>query len=148
MKERTPLIIGGTLVGVLLLIALLGGIGRNVPSLDPTTPEGTVQAYLQALLVDDRELADSLIVADTEDPCLHDDTDWLLDNGRVALGAVEVDGSRATVEVVTTEVTEGALGGSRYDSGFDLVLIDEEWRIEAADWPYGCGRIPSGERES
>jgi len=146
MKERTPLIIGGTLVGVLLLVALLNGLGREVSNLDPSTPEGTVQGYLQALLADDRDSADSFLVADTEDPCLHDEVDWVVDDARIALGAVDVDGPRATVEVVTTEVSEGALGGSRYDSSFDLVLVDGDWRIEAADWPYGCGL--SRERES
>lgn len=148
MKERTPLILGGAVIGVLLLIALVAGLGRDVTSLDATTPEGTVQQYLQALLQDDRFKADALVSEDSEDRCLGDEVDWVLDDARVALGAVEVEGSHATVEVVTTEISEGALGGPRYDSAFDLMLIDGDWRIAAADWPYGCGRSSLEERES
>lgn len=148
MKERTPLIIGGTLIGVLLIVALLNGLGGDVSQLDPATPAGTVQGYLQAVLDGDRDYADSFLVEDSEDPCLHDEVDWLVDDARVALGNVEIEDTHATVEVVTTEVSEGALGGSRYDSAFDLVRVDGGWRIEAADWPYGCGRIPPTERES
>ena len=45
-------------LGVLAVIALVAaGLLRETPELDPSTPEGTVQAYLEAVFAGDEEAA-------------------------------------------------------------------------------------------
>lgn len=148
MNERTPLIVGGSLVAVLVIVALVFGLDTTVENYDTSTPEGTVQLYLQALIDQDDAAAAAIVVDDPEDPCLDDPVDWIVADARMALGEVTVGDGVANVEVLTTQIDEGAFGNSSYDSVFSLVSVDGEWRLEAADWPYGCGDVrPIGERE-
>lgn len=147
MNERTPLIVGGALILGLLAVALVFGSGRTVAEQPPNSPEAVVQAYLEALIAEDDDAASALTADDSEDPCLGD-RNLTLGNIRVALGRVEIDGATARVEVATTDVDEGALGGARYDSTFVLRLVDDSWLIDAADWPYGCGDLRPIEEES
>lgn len=148
MNERTPLIVGGSLVLVLVIVAVVFGLDPKVETYDSSTPQGTVQQYLQALIDQDDVAAAAIVIDDSEDPCLEDPVDWLVADARMALGEVTVGDGVATVEVATTQMDEAGFNTSRYDSVFRLVSVDGEWRIEAADWPFGCGDIrPIGESE-
>lgn len=141
MNERTPLIVGGSLIVLLVIVAVFVGFNPTVETYDASTPEGTVQSYLQALLDGDEATASALLVDDPEDPCLEDSFDRPVADSRISIDEVEVGDGAATVSIVTTQIGDAVIGNSRYDSAFRLVAVDGGWRIEAADWPYGCGDI-------
>ncbi len=138
MKEKTPLVIGGTIGVALVAIVLVMGLGREIQSFDTATPEGVVQQYVQAMIdrdLDSAELHRSSQFADCE---FERDLDGYLHDARVILGVVDIDGEGATVEVKTTQYNETGLDGGEWDSTFTLTLVGETWLIETATWPYGC----------
>ncbi len=112
--------------------------GPSISDLDPDSPEGVVQRYLQASIDGDEDLMRELAVV--EDDCTPLPPDFRADDEtfRATLGTVDVDGDDADVEVTITRSGGGAL--DRYEWSetveFDLVLVDGRWLVESAPWPY------------
>lgn len=143
------------LVVVLVVIALT----RGPVTLDPDTPEGTVQEYLQAIADDRWEDAISVIHVDWLGSCdatdlgQWADTDFTAklgtDGGRdgvVADRFVEIgpEGSTLTlpedaetVEVTITHISGPGLGSS-WDEyvAFQLIQKDGSWWLANDPWPY------------
>ncbi len=124
-------------VGVLVVVALVAaGVLRETPELDPSTPEGTVQAYLQAVFDGDDEAASALI----ESKC---DTKANLGPGSpvegvsASLKSVEGDDTQATVVVTMSQPTQDPFGGlSEWEEWFNLLNRDGTWLIQEPVWPY------------
>lgn len=141
---RTILIAGG--IGLVVVIALAAVIlsTREVETLDPGSPEGIVQAYLQATIDGDDETASSYLGPGLRGSCdpvneLRSDPDSA--RVRVVLREVSVSGATAEVEVAITE-GEAAFGagGFRHIETFRLESSGDTWVITSAPWPYfGCG---------
>lgn len=137
-------------VGAVVLLAVVAAVvaaTRPAPVFDPSTPEGTVQSYLQTLFEDDEEGAASYLAPETG--CDANDLAQA-DEGnsvRVLLGDIDldIDTARVEVEIIVTSA-DGPFGGYEYrvDETFSLRRNGEGWLITGEPWPvYFCeGRTP------
>jgi hypothetical protein len=127
---------------VLAAVVLVLSANRFTADYDPGTPEGTVQAYLQAVTTGD--YAEAATFLDPSGDCDVDDLDraGVPDSARVYLVRTEVEGDAATV---TVEITLPSGGGPFDTAGvsethlFRLVRSGGDWRLTGTPWPlYTC----------
>ena len=128
---------GVAVVIVLAVVALL----REPVQLDPGTPEGVTQAYLQAISDAEYEEAFGYL-----DPVYYEGCDATSlakaapDRGFGASLDEETQGSteRPLVPVTLRFGNGGGLFSSGYDTYelFELVSVNGEWRITNEAWPY------------
>lgn len=123
-------------VGLLVVIALVVVLARSGAreSLDPTTPEGVVQRYAQAIIDRDFETADEYL-SGRSDECDYYDRGSV--DLRLTLQSTEISGSNATVWVTISMSYGGgpfSSGEYSYDDQFRLVKSGTSWLIE--DTPY------------
>lgn len=122
-------------VGVVVILAVVA-LARDPVTLDPGTPEGTVQAYLQAIADEDYKAALAQTTNDIQQRC---SPEMLADNVyyetfSATLGDVEEFGSVTVVEVSINQ------GSSGFDTGyFERIEVAEEegrFAITGDPWPY------------
>jgi hypothetical protein len=146
METRTPqrssralIWIGLAVVAIIVVAAVAIGLGAPEP-LDPTSPEGAVQGYLQAVLDGDEFAAVGFLTPELRDRCNAGDLHqaYLPESSRVVLIDSSIDGDDALVDVKITE----SWGPTPLDSGeysfeetFELRRIDEGWAISEIPWP-------------
>ncbi|GAA1498578.1 hypothetical protein [Paeniglutamicibacter kerguelensis] len=135
--NRTPLILLGItvlLVVLALVVVLTRGAGAPV---DPHSPEGVVQSYVASLLAGDQEQAAALLTAQALKDCPTGANPDRADL-RVALLSTKRNGAGATVLVSITETSVRGplgLGESGYEDSFTLVPRQDSWAISSAPWP-------------
>ena len=130
-------------VGAAVLIVALVAVAlvREPAQLDPNTPEGTVQVYLQAISDGDYEGAFAVLDPDFYEGCdagslanprQEDFTARIDDSGQ------PVSGDTAFVGVSMTFGDGGAFGSQwTLNQSFSVVRHDESWWITGEDvWPY------------
>ena len=137
----TPALIAGA-VAVLVIIALV----REPAQLDPSTPEGVVQRYLQAVSDEDYETAFIYLDPDFYADCHAGDLAATAPTQ--SFGAVLGESFEAGLGVIVEVdlrfgASEGPFGGgwSTYES-FMLIESSESWWITGDAWPYfswDCG---------
>jgi hypothetical protein len=122
-------------VGALVVIVLVAvGILRETPELDPSTPEGTVQAYLEAVFAGDQEAAAEFTEGEC-DPNLGPGAP--VEGVSATLVSVEGDDAQAIVEVRLSQPTTDPFGGlSEWPEWFNLISRDGTWMIQQPVWPY------------
>ena len=136
--SRIALVVIGGVTVVLTAVAIVVAV-QPPQDFDHGTPEGTVQAYYQAILDGDENLALSYIEEDLVADCsIHELSYFTPDSARVVIEKTEIDGNDATVGVVITETWgDGPFGGG--SNTFDQTLImtrrDEAWMITRVPWP-------------
>lgn len=132
-------------VGLVALVAIVAyALTRPAKSWDRTTPEGTVQAYVTALLNGDTVTAASLLAADS--PCSATDLDRTTVPRETAVDLVGTTvqttptGKQAQVRVrVTFDAGAQPLGDSGEERTFRLTMTGAGWRIDGIPWPlYDC----------
>lgn len=131
-----PVVIGG-LVIALVVVAL----AREPVELDPTTPEGVVQEYLQAISDGEFEAAFATLDPESFEGCTAADIQrsvWQ-ESFTASLPTETGDhsGGRALVDV-TMRFGNGGIFGGGWDSRevFVLVQRDGVWWITEDPWPY------------
>lgn len=135
-KWLWPVIIGSAVVA-LVVVALV----REPVQLDPATPEGTVQEYLQAISDEDYEAAFELLDPDSFEGCDPLDIQragWP-DTFTATLPGEQSDhtGERTFVDVTLRFGSGGVLGtGWESRETFVLVASDGLWWIAEDPWPY------------
>lgn len=130
---------------VVLGVGIYAAVVRAPATLDPGTPEGVVQSYLQAVFDEDysqaREylapaLARRCTVADFRDSWVPPSMAASLDGTREVDDGVEVD--------VRLRQVQGPdpLGGGGYEQTetFELIDVDGLWRITGRPWPVDVCR--------
>jgi hypothetical protein len=133
----------GALVA-LVAILLVADAVRGPTVLDPATPEGVVQGYVQQLLEGDRLAARAYLSDALQRRCSSSDVRraWVPEGTTVSLGDVDVDGGEARVTVLVRSLAgPERLGGTgeATTETFELVQQDGEWRITGEPWPvYEC----------
>jgi hypothetical protein len=122
----------------LVVIALVVVFSRGEPaSLDESTPEGVVQRYSAAVIDGDEAEAKRYLESDLADDCVPLET-APVDRMRVTLVTTTERNDTADVEVlISWSYDEGPFGGSGVEEAgtFDLIRVDDGWRIENAPWP-------------
>lgn len=136
--SRRVLLILLAVIGAVVVASLLAVLLRGEPApLDPSTPEGVVQAYANAVIDGDIDTAQELLVSEIADDCRRVPAGT--DDYRVTLLESDVrdDSARVRVLIVTT-YDSGSLGGDSYESE-DVFLLTQEsgqWRVEAVPWQF------------
>lgn len=135
-KWLLPVVIGGVVVA-LASIALL----REQVLLDPTTPEGTVQEYLQAISDEDFDRAFETLDPESFEGCTPSDiqrSGW--DENFTA--SLPETSEPPVGERIFVDVTMHFGGGGPFNGGWDsfetfvLVSNDGFWWITEDPWPY------------
>lgn len=126
-------------VGLVVLVAVVVGVlaaNRTATEYDRATPEGVVQAYVEAVLDGDHEAAADLLSEDNACDVNDLDSSYLPEYDRVVLREAEVDGDSARVEIEAV-VAEGPFAAFDYSERhtFRLERSGTEWRITGRPWP-------------
>lgn len=144
-RSRTLLwVLLGLLVAA-LVVGVVVAATRAPVRLDPESPEGVVQSYLEAVLDRDYGRAAEYLSAETAERCppsLFREA-WIPDDVVADLDEVRLRDENADVRVQIRTTAE-PLPFEALDTSIEtFVLIDEDgsWRIDGAPWPlYSCTR--------
>lgn len=153
-RSRSPdtriLVWFGVAVGVLVVVAVVLTFVKS-PRLDPDTPEGVVQRYLQAVVEGRHTAARSYLSDPLQDECDSGFPRYFSrDAYRIEWVDTVVDGSEARVDVLVGEDDLGVFGFFyEFHAGFTLRESADGWRITDQEWPwYGCSELMLGRKES
>jgi hypothetical protein len=142
---RNVLIVAGIGLVVVIVVAALLSAGSDVTTLDPASPEGVVQGYLDATLAGDYATANTYLSAERQQQCadIVGYRNYVPENSRVVLREVTSSGDSATVKVEVTEGGGGLGGGWTHEEWYQLQREGDRWVITQAPWPYyECGFVP------
>ncbi len=111
---------------------------RPSPQLDPSTPEGLVQAFFQAVEADDWEGLRALLARSLQDQCEPSELAQFRDDvDRAVISAVEPAGSETVVEVRASRVVvDDPLNPYSYDDTFHFVLAQDDGRLAVSELPW------------
>jgi hypothetical protein len=131
------LLIGAIVVAVIVVGAALVALTRSEPAtLDPTTPEGTAQRYVQAVLDNDNRTVYDLLL---DEDCRVGPRYYGNESVRARLIDSSVDGDTAVVDIELSYSSGSPMfGGYNWQehAQIDLELTAEGWRVLARSWPY------------
>ena len=112
---------------------------RSTPQLDPATPEGAVQGYVQAVFDDDRAAARSFLTPGLAQRCPDLGDHHLGDHSAsVVVVATDEGGDTVRIRVRFTETPRvEPLGGTPYSYVETFVLTEHggRWLISDTPWP-------------
>jgi hypothetical protein len=137
------LMIIGAVIALAAIIALVMSVTRSDQAWDRSTPEGAVQAYLEAVQRGDNAEAATWFSPDGE--CSVEDLQiaYAPTDVRVDLKSSEVSGDTARVVVEIMWGTRGPFdrpGGEQQT--YRLVRSGDRWLLTGIPWPvYGCGEF-------
>lgn len=134
--DRTGALVAAV-VGGLVLVALVVIVFMREPvQLGLDTPEGTVQAWLQALA--DGDDRGDLVALDEACDDLGGIGPEVGEGVRAAVLDSRVDGDRATVDLTITEDFGGGLfdDGYTHEERYELRRDRDGWVITGFEWPY------------
>jgi hypothetical protein len=136
--SRTVLVVIGAVAVVLIAVAIVVAV-QPPQEFDPGTPEGTAQAYYQAILDGDEDLALSYLDESLLADCPRYELGYFTpDSIRVVIANTEIEGDEARVDVVITETWgEGPFGGGSNTLDDTLVMTrsGDTWVISRMPWP-------------
>ena len=133
-----PWLIGGlAVVGLVVAASLLAG--RTPEPLDPGTPEGTVQGYLQAVAGRDFVAAHRYLDSTLGVKCSVSDfrAAYLPERWSATIDSVEPAGAEIVVTVSIEESYGGPFDGGPYvhDEILYLETGAEGWKLSQSPWP-------------
>jgi hypothetical protein len=132
------LLVVGLLVAIALVVVLVRSTVRE--SLDPSTPEGVVQRYAQAVIDGDDETAADYLTGRSSDCDYYDRGST---NVRLTFQSSKITGSKAVVRVSISSSYGGDPFSNyeySYDDEFRLVKSGDSWLIETAPYEFlSCG---------
>lgn len=129
-------------IGLLVLVLVVVALVRDPVQLDPETPAGAVQEYLQAISDEDYEAAFELLHPDEFEECFPSDIERHAHNEPFTASLESdrepvSDGDRVLVNVRMRFGTDGPFGsGWETFESFELVSEDGFWWITGEPWPY------------
>lgn len=132
----------GLVVGVVLAVAVaVAAIFTSLrpsPQLDPNTPEGTVQAFFQAVEADDWDGVRALLSGSLQVQCEPSELAQFRDDiDRAVVVGVDTAGVEKIVEVrVSRVVVDDPLNPYTYDDTFQFVLTQEDGRLAVYELPW------------
>jgi|FLYL01.1.fsa_nt_gi hypothetical protein len=137
MRDRTlQLLVGGTLL-LVVVSGVVVATRRQPVDLDPGSPEGTVQEFVEAVLEGDVDRAEELA---TQPLCDFGFDPFVREDFQISLIDSEIRGDRAEVRVLITTFG-GESPFERYESSYEdrflLVRVDGDWKVDSSPWPFG-----------
>lgn len=129
------------LVVVLIAVLALFSSTKSAMVVDPTTPAGTVQAYVKAVLSGKHVEASALISPTSSCTASDLDRTYTQDTTRVLLLSSTIDGTSSEVKV-RMELPSGSPFGDvmTQEHSFQLSKLNGSWRISGTPWPFfDCG---------
>jgi hypothetical protein len=127
-------------VGLLVLVLVVVALVRDPVELDPETPEGTVQEYLQAISDGDYETAFELLHPDEFEGCVPSDIGRDLGNEPFTASLESDVEPMEELTIVNVRIRFGTDGpfGSGWETfeSFELVSEDGFWWITGEPWPH------------
>jgi hypothetical protein len=137
------LLIGAIVVAVIVVGAALVALTRSEPAtLDPSTPEGTAQRYVQAILDGDTVTAESLLL---EEDCDVGPRHYADETVRARLVDSTTTGDTAVVNIeLTFSGGDPLFGGYGYTESAQIELksTDDGWKVDPDSWPYYPCEVP------
>jgi hypothetical protein len=129
-------------ISIVALIAVLA-VKQTMPQLDASTPEGTVQKYLQSVTTRDFNATVTYLAVDTKCKIADFEQAYIQDSVTISLAEAKVSGNFATVKVNIDTSTGDPFGGSYSESqALQLVKSETGWKISGIPWPtYQCGGV-------
>ena len=143
--SRASRILAVALAAIVVLAVVAAVLAANRPgfTVDPASPEATVQAFIRAA-VDGRSREAAALLAPGSD-CDATHVARQVPTGptpRVALVRTKTDGDTATVEVrIVHSDASGPLDSTEYTEQFTYQLVRSAgaWRLTGVPWPlYEC----------
>lgn len=128
---------------VIIILSVIA-LTRKPVELDPNTPEGVVQAYLQAIADEEYTEAYGYLSTDIQSDCAPTDiaANVYYDTFNAVLGDITELGDSVTVEAsIQFGATPLDPGTNGYYEQFFLMQQGSEWVITSDPWPYftyGC----------
>lgn len=138
--NRVLTIVIGLIVIAVAIVTVLSST-KSAVVIDRSTPAGSVQVYLKAVLAGKN--AEAAKMLSPESVCTVTDIDraYIVDTARVLLVDSTAEGTTAEVRVRVEIPSGGPLGDFRTeDHTFRLVNSSGTWLITGIPWPlYDCG---------
>lgn len=146
-SNRLLVVMGLGLVGLIVVAAIIVAF-RDPAEFEPGSPEAATQAYVQAILDEDAAAAHARLTPALQRRCTVEDLEerhYWRDAGRITLVDSKVKTDAAVIKVkFTAAYSDGAFDyyQSSYEERFELEMVDGEWRISSATWPfYWCREV-------
>ena len=138
--NRVLAIVIGLIIIAVAIVTVLSST-RSAVVIDRTTPAGSVQVYLKAVLAGKN--AEAAKMLSPESACTVTDVDraYIVDTARVLLVDSTTEGTTAEVRV-RVEIPSGSPLGDfmTEDHTFRLVNSNGTWLLTGIPWPlYDCG---------
>lgn len=146
--NRKLAIVSGIVVVASIVVLAIAALMNDPAVLDPDSPEGVVQQYVQAVADEDWPAARSFFMPELADRCtIADLAQSRVDNvSRVSIDDVSrADGQAVVSVVITYSSADDPLSTSTWDDRVTFVLVDSGgWAFEEVSWPYfPCERFDS-----
>ncbi len=140
-SNRIPAAIGVGIIVVIVLASILIA-GRQIPTLDPSTPEGVAQSFVLARFDGDETAALDLMTDELAEQCRQGRGWWPRNGGRATIVETATTEHRAVVTLAISKVYgESPFVLSESTSRLTLVMVpsDTGWLIseEPSSW-YWC----------
>jgi hypothetical protein len=141
MPSRSNLVLGvvAALVVILAVVAAVIGTSRSPRTADLSTPAGTTEAYITAVVSQDHDAVEDLL--DPALGCTSEQLSQMYRPSRASLSIVnaEATGETATVVVEITEHGQGLFDAWAHRESFTLRFDDGRWLVTGEPWPiYMC----------
>lgn len=138
-RRNLPLLIVLAVSALVVIVSLIAVFTRSAPApLDPNSPEGVVQTYMQAVIDDDLTAARALLTAELRENCQTSQPSPPTGVRITHVRTIErTDEATVTVDIGSPG-GGGLFGPSDYVSreSFELARTDEGWRIAVAPWQF------------
>jgi hypothetical protein len=134
------------LIAAVLTVAVIAAIfsGNSVKTLNPGSPEKTVQEYLQALTDGRNDLAANQLSKESGCTVQEIDRSYIWPSAQITLLKSEITGNSAIVQVSIERRTDTFMdsGMMNEQPTFRLVKEKSQWKISGVPWPlYDCGSV-------
>lgn len=133
-RDRTLIAIVSVIIAI-VVIAVIVVFTRGGPvEVDPTSPEGTVQSYTQAIIAGDTPAALDLLTSNVREDCIAAEP-YLTQDLRMTVVSTKISGDTATVRVSMLNgggIFDGMESG--FNESFSLVKSSDGWEIVGTPW--------------